>query len=77
MDRYRENDCVVLNIPLEGSDNYFDQYVRAPKGTLATIVNVFGAGAYEIEFMDKNSKTGWGIFYASEADLAPYVKNAP
>lgn len=73
MDRFKENDCVVLNRPLEGPDNYFDQHVRAPKGVLATVINVFGGGAYEVEFEDKNSKTGWGVLYASDKDLSPYT----
>lgn len=69
---FKENDCVKLLRPFEGEDLYFEQRVSAPAGELATIVNVFPGGCYEVEFMDKRSKTGWGILYAEEVDLELY-----
>lgn len=73
---YKDLDNVVLLHPLKGRDLYGDTQVSAKVGQLATVINVFPDGTYEVEFDDDNADTGYGVLYAREADLAPYVENA-
>lgn len=73
---YNDLDSVVLLHPLKGLDLYGNSQVSAKAGQLATVVNVCHDGRYEVEFEDDKADTGWGILYATEADLAPYVENA-
>lgn len=73
---YKDLDCVILLRPLEGQNLYGDTRVSAKAGQLATVVNVFSDGTYEVEFDDDEADSGWGILYAKEADLAPYTENA-
>lgn len=73
---YKDLDSVVLLRPLKGQDLYGDTQVSAKAGQLATVINVFSDSTYEVEFDDAKADTGYGVLYAREADLAPYVENA-
>lgn len=73
---YKDLDSVILLRPLEGQDLYGESHVSAAAGQLAAVINVCHDDTYEVEFMDAKSPTGWGVLYATEADLAPYVENA-
>ncbi|MBD5416965.1 MAG: hypothetical protein HDR50_04755 [Desulfovibrio sp.] len=73
---YNDLDSVVLLHSLKGRDLYGDTQVSAKAGQLATVINVFPDNTYEVEFDDDKAESGYGVLYAREADLAPYVKNA-
>lgn len=73
---YKDCECVRVLRDLSGQDLYGETQVSVKAGELATVINVFSDGEYEVEFQDSTSPYGWGVLHARETDLTPYVENA-